>query len=162
MIQALRLYARTNLLAPGLLKRFAVLCILTLFLLVALSFWITEWTIDTAPYLTSSIVGLSILPLAFPLLVIWTLGSHNIRRILKHVPAYQVPFEYTWSKEGLGIHLEDEDRFIPWKTFLKWAENAKVIIVFESARKYRAIPKRVLTDQQCEEIKQYLTEVRKS
>lgn len=58
----------------------------------------------------------------------------------------------TWSDQALHIQSEYGTFEMPWGHFLRWREDARSILLYESERLVRIIPKRPLTDAQQQDL----------
>lgn len=66
----------------------------------------------------------------------------------------QQPITVTWSEEGFRSKGQQGDWNVPWNDYLKWTEDSKVILLYQSARVFNMLPKRVLTPAQIEDFRQ--------
>lgn len=78
------------------------------------------------------------------------------RRTFHQQRSLQGELGYRWSAGGLGIDTEYADFDMPWTHFQRWAEDGRSILLFESDRLYRVIPKRVLTADQQTSLRHHL------
>ena len=157
LIQAARLFAGRNLSRPKVIVSY--LC-LWFFSLILFTYLLTGSTSPSA--ITSDpgrILGLSILP--FALILIWTLWliPALARRNFRLQRSLHGDFSYGWSTDKLMVSTEYGSFDMPWSHFHGWAENDKMLLLFESDRLYRVIPKRVLSPEQQTDLRQHLDRV---
>ncbi|MCR6672257.1 YcxB family protein [Devosia ginsengisoli] len=95
------------------------------------------------------LLGISLLPFLAILLLVWILGPISARRMFRQQKSLQGQLVYAWTDTGLHVESEYGAFAMPWSHFIRWAEDDRTFLLFESDRLYRMIPKRVLTaDQQ--------------
>ncbi|MFK3781404.1 YcxB family protein [Agrobacterium sp. NPDC089420] len=66
----------------------------------------------------------------------------------------QHPMTVAWSDEGFRSTSQQGDWNIPWSDYLKWTEDSKVILLYQGARVFNMLPKRVLTPAQIDDFRQ--------
>ncbi|MCJ8510000.1 YcxB family protein [Rhizobium lemnae] len=54
----------------------------------------------------------------------------------------QHPMTVEWSEEGLRSTAQQGDWNIPWDDYLKWAEDDKVLLLYQGPRVFNMIPRR--------------------
>ncbi|WP_306965526.1 YcxB family protein [Agrobacterium tumefaciens] len=64
------------------------------------------------------------------------------------------PITVTWSEEGFRSKAQQGDWNVPWNDYLKWTEDSKVILLYQGARVFNMLPKRVLTPAQIDDFRQ--------
>ena len=107
-----------------------------------------------------SILRIFIIPVLFPL--VWLLFRHVLlpyqtRKIFAQQKDLQPPFEMEFTDDNLVLSYEFGNAIRPWKHFIKWKENEKLLLLYLSDMMFVMIPKRFLTDpQQLEMIKSYI------
>ncbi|QDZ11772.1 YcxB family protein [Devosia ginsengisoli] len=94
------------------------------------------------------LLGISLLPFLAILLVVWIMGPISARRMFRQQKSLQGRLVYGWSDAGLHTESEYGSFDIPWSHFIRWAEDDRTFLLFESDRLYRMVPKRVLTTDQ--------------
>lgn len=63
-----------------------------------------------------------------------------------------------WTEENVTMTNQQGGATIPWSDFLKWAENDRVVLLFQGPRLFNMLPKRVLTAAQIDDLKRILTD----
>lgn len=66
----------------------------------------------------------------------------------------QHPMTVEWSEEGFRITAQQGDWNIPWDDYLKWAEDDKMLLLYQGPRVFNMIPKRVLALAQIDDLRQ--------
>lgn len=155
VVAAARLHSASNLKQP---RTIVILTILWLAYLVFLIFVggglervLHDWLV--------------ILPISFaPVLVLLTLPflvvPWQARRMFRQQRSLQGELALSWSDAGLHVVSEYGTFEIPWNHFVRFAENKATFVLLESDRLYRPVPKRVLSDQQCDSLRSYLARIR--
>jgi hypothetical protein len=59
-----------------------------------------------------------------------------------------------WSQEGFRSTAQQGDWNIPWGDYLKWAEDDKVLLLYQGPRVFNIVPKRVLAPGQVDDLRQ--------
>ena len=107
-----------------------------------------------------SILPIFILPVGLPLfwlLFRYVLLPYQTRKIFAQQKELQPPFEMEFTDDNLVLSYEFGNAIRPWKNFIKWKENEKLLLLYLSDIMFVMIPKRFLTDpQQLEMIKSYI------
>jgi hypothetical protein len=112
------------------------------------------------------IVGLfSILPatiltgLLFGLAVLTdrVLLPRRARRFVSQQKSIQGEISIGWDAEGVAFAAKDAQSRTAWDHYFKWLENDAALVLFQSENLLNVLPKRVLTDEQAAEIRDYLT-----
>ena len=97
--------------------------------------------------------------LGFPFLVTRVLGGFTARRTFRQHKTLQKPATLTWSEQGVVMQSEYGDARVPWADFRKAREDQRMILLYESDRLYRLIPKRCLSAAQLADIQSCLVAV---
>lgn len=97
--------------------------------------------------------------LAFPYLITHLLGGVAARRTFKQQKTLHKPAKLTWNEQGVVMQSEYGDARVPWADFRKTREDQRVILLYESDRLYRLIPKRCLSAAQLADIQSCLVAV---
>ncbi|WP_051424486.1 YcxB family protein [Pseudomonas sp. URMO17WK12:I4] len=87
------------------------------------------------------------------------LGGFTARRTFRQHKTLQKPATLTWSERGVVMQSEYGDARVPWADFRKAREDQRVILLYESDRLYRLIPKRCLLAAQLADIQSCLVAV---
>lgn len=66
----------------------------------------------------------------------------------------QHPITVEWSEEGFRSTAQQGDWNIPWADYLKWAEDDKVLLLYQGPHVFNMIPKRVLAPAQIDDLRQ--------
>ena len=67
----------------------------------------------------------------------------------------------SWSEAGLKATGSHGEWTVPWGDYLKWAENSKVILLFQSPRLFQMLPKRFLDTEQVADLRRCAASVRR-
>lgn len=86
--------------------------------------------------------------LAFPFLITHFLGGYAARKTFRQQKTLHKPAKLTWSEQGVVMQSEYGDARVPWMDFRKAREDRQMILLYESDRLYRVIPKRCLSTAQ--------------
>ena len=157
LVQAARLYSGRSLNRPQVIVSYLSLWFFSLILFTYLV------TGETSPAAVVEdpvrILGLSILP--FVLILLWTLWliPTLARRNFRQQKALQGDFIYRWSEKGLSVQADIGNFEMPWDHFVSWGENANTILILETDRLYRVIPKRVLSPDQQAGLRHYCARI---
>jgi hypothetical protein len=154
LVAAGRLYSRIRLGRPRTIVAF--LC-LWFFSLMLFTFLVTGRSSPAAISENPGLIfALSILP--FVLVFSWTAWIIPVmaRRNFRQQRSLQGEFGYAWTGETLTVKTEYASFDMPWSHFLRWIEDDKTFLLFESDRLYRVIPKRALTADQQQSLRHHL------
>lgn len=157
LVQAARLFSGRNIGRPKVIVAYICLWFASLILFTYLI------TGSTSPSAIATdpvrILGLSVLP--FVLVMLWTLWliPTLARRNFRLQRSLHGDFRYGWSDDKLTVGTEYGSFDMPWSHFHGWAENDRMLLLFESDRLYRVIPKRVLSPEQETDLRHHLTRV---
>lgn len=80
--------------------------------------------------------------------VIFLLGKRLARKALDQQKTLQMPYRVSWTDQGILIESEHSDTRMPWGDFRKIRQDQNLILLYESDRLYRLIPKRCFTPAQ--------------
>lgn len=72
------------------------------------------------------------------------LPLYLVRRQLREQPAYQGEWELTWSERGYGVRADTVSSDVSWGHYVRWRENGRVILLYQTWQAYQFVPKRVL------------------
>ncbi len=81
--------------------------------------------------------------------VIWTF------RIWAVNPQVLAPITIQWNEEGLSVKSVLSETKYPWASFVKWKESGKYIRLIITPSRVISIPKRELTNELLENLRQY-------
>jgi hypothetical protein len=91
---------------------------------------------------------------ALPFFQYFVSASTLARRSYAGQKTLQHPMTVSWSTEGFRSIAQQGDWNIAWGDYLKWAENDKVILLYQGAHLFNMLPKRILTLAQVDDIRQ--------
>lgn len=91
--------------------------------------------------------------IALPFFQYFVGASVFARRAYAAQKTLQHPITVSWSTEGFRSTAQQGDWNIPWGDYLKWAENEKVILLYQGPRLFNMLPKRVLTASQIDDLR---------
>jgi len=80
--------------------------------------------------------------------VIFLLGKRLARKALDQQKTLQMPYRVSWTDQGILIESEYSDTRMQWGNFWKLRQDQNLILLYESDRLYRLIPKRCFTAAQ--------------
>lgn len=80
--------------------------------------------------------------------VLLVLGRSLGRKALDQQKTLQAPYRFSWTDQGILIESEYGDARMPWGGFRKLRQNQNLMLLYESDRLYRLIPKRCFTQAQ--------------
>lgn len=151
LVTASWLYMRQGLTRPRVLVSWLVLwaCFLAFIIFV-------NGGPATRPEQWLVLLGISLLPFAAVIAVTVILTPITARRIFRQQRSLQGEMVLAWSDTGLHVRSEYGDFEMPWPHFVRWAEDGRSFLLFESDRLYRVVPKRVLTPDQQQSLRQFL------
>ena len=90
-------------------------------------------------------------------LFVWAAGGLNQEAL--RIATLQKPATLTWNEQGVVMQSEYGDARVPWADFRKAREDQRMILLYESDRLYRLIPKRCLSAAQLADIQSCLEAV---
>ena len=110
------------------------------------------------------------LPAALFIGTIWAgmaLGSIVIALALKHaiVPQYVVrrqlkeqrsmheEYRLSWNEHGYVVRGPTASSNLPWSHYVRWRENAHVLLLYQSWQNYQFLPKRILSTEAADTIR---------
>lgn len=80
--------------------------------------------------------------------VIFLFGNRLARKALDQQKTLRTPYRVSWTDLGISVESEYGDTRMPWGEFRKLREDRHLILLYESDRLYRLIPKRCFTPAQ--------------
>lgn len=111
-----------------------------------------------------SILSFAILVLVaiigIPFLIVYTLGGRAARRTFNEQKTLQKPLHFSWSESGVHLWSDFGEARLQWSDFPKARQDRHCILLYESQRLYRIVPKRVLTNDQITELQTLALKVR--
>ena len=113
-------------------------------------------------FYSPSIAGLAgsaaAVALSFALLVLRhaLLPIHLVRRQLREQRAYGAEWTLTWSDQGFAVRGETASSDMAWGYYVRWRENARVILFYQTWQAYQFVPKRILPPGAAEIIRGHL------
>ena len=139
MVAAGWLYARSSFSRPRVWISFAALWIIFIVFLVQFAGGASN---------PARTIGLSLLPFAVVIGLSLVMTPIAARRNYARQRSLRGDLTLSWSEAGLHTVSEYGTFEIPWSHFVRSVENDKLIMLFESDRLYRPIPKRLLSAEQ--------------
>lgn len=67
------------------------------------------------------------------------------RRVYHQQKHLQDELTVTWDMQGLRVVTPNSDSRTPWSHYLRWREDARVVLLYQSDALFQFIPKRVLS-----------------
>ena len=86
-------------------------------------------------------VSVSVLALILRHLI---LPPYLVRRLLSEKRALRGEWHLTWSQQGYAVHGETASSAMAWGHYVRWRENGRVILLYQSWQSYQFVPKRIL------------------
>lgn len=80
--------------------------------------------------------------------VLFILGGRVARKAFSQQKTLQMPYRISWTDQGILLQSEYGDARMPWGDFRKLREDRNIILLYESDRLHRLIPKRCFTAAQ--------------
>lgn len=108
-----------------------------------------------APFAPAIYIGIAIL-IALPFFQYFVGAAIFARKAYAAQKTLQHPMTVSWSAEGFRSIAQQGDWNIAWGDYLKWAEDDKVILLYQGPRLFNMLPKRILTTAQVDDIRQYV------
>lgn len=109
--------------------------------------------IHDAPFAPVVYIGFAVV-IAWPFFQYFVGAANFARKAYAAQKTLQHPMTVSWSAEGFRSIAQQGDWNIAWGDYLKWAENDKVILLYQGPRLFNMLPKRVLTTAQVDDIRQ--------
>jgi len=104
-------------------------------------------------------IAATVLPFACVIILVMVAGPIGARRQYAQQRSLKGEMSVGWSEEGLHLDTEYGAFTMPWDHFKRWVEDERTFLLFESARLYRVIPKRVLSEAQQESLRHQLARI---
>ena len=94
--------------------------------------------------------------ISFYMLFVRMLSAFQAKNI--YTKSTILPYEMTLRISGKGIRLDKtgSEKTIPWSTFSKWEKNERLYLIYTTPRQFNAIPTRVMSEIQINELDDYL------
>jgi YcxB-like protein len=90
------------------------------------------------------------------LLLIWVGPKLQARVQFRRMPSAQIPMTVIATDSGMQIRSSHYDSQVSWSTYIGWAEDVSVFVLFPQPRIYVPIPKRAFTSEQLDEFRELL------
>ena len=116
-------------------------------------FFVPALQMHDAPFAPVVYIGFAVV-IALPFFQYFVGAAIFARKAYAAQKTLQHPMTVSWSAEGFRSIAQQGDWNIPWGDYLKWAEDDKVILLYQGARVFNMLPKRVLTTAQVDDIRQ--------
>ncbi len=72
------------------------------------------------------------------------LPPYLVRRLLKEKRAVSGEWHLTWTEQGYAVRGETASSDTAWGHYVRWCQNERVILLYQSWLSYQFVPKRVL------------------
>jgi len=108
-----------------------------------------------APFMTLFYICVAIV-IAIPLYQYFFGAAVFARKAYASQKTLQHPMTVVWSEEGFRSMAHQGDWNVPWNDYLKWTEDSKVILLYQGARVFNMLPKRVLSPAQIDDFRQFV------
>jgi hypothetical protein len=131
-----------------------VLAIIWIGVMVALFGLIASWdeAARALPYiLVMAVVGLAGLMVTN----YYVIAPMTARRIFPKQKTLHAPLTFSWSEAGLKTENTSGTWQIPWSDYLRFRENASVMLFYQAPRLFQMVPKRALTPEQIDDLREH-------
>jgi hypothetical protein len=145
LVHAQKLHFRFNLKSRAGVVRLALLWLLAVAAFAALLNGLGSETF--APTVIFAFVS-PIAIVGIPFLIVQTMSGRAARKVLGQQKTLQKPIQLSWTDDGVVFESDFGDARMKWTDFFTTRQDRHIIMLYESPRLYRMIPKRVLTDAQ--------------
>jgi len=138
-----------------------VLVILWMAIVAGLIGVLGSWAeaVRTLPYiLVLAVVGFA----ALMLMNYYVVAPMSARRIFPKQKTLHAPLTFSWSEAGLKTENLSGTWEIAWSDYLRFRENASVMLFYQAPRLFQMLPKRVLTAEQINDLREYARRIAKS
>lgn len=151
VVGAAWLYLRRGLTRPRVLVSWLVLwaCFVAFLLFI-------DGGLPSRPDRWLLLLSISLSPLILVIGITIILTPITARRVFRQQRSLQGEMTLAWSDAGLHVQSEYGAFEMPWSHFVRWAEDDRSFLLFESDRLYRVVPKRVLTPDQQQGLRHFL------
>lgn len=147
LVYAQRLYFWETLRGARALARLFFIWICTVFILwMVLNAW--GEVVDNAMGVAIVAMVVGSLFVAMPGLVVYTAGWRTARKTLTQQKTLQKPLHVSWDDENISLKNDFGESRFKWTDIFKIRQDDRIILLYESERIYRLIPKRILTEAQ--------------
>lgn len=160
-VAGMRLYAWSGMTSRKSLIRWFLLWVV----LVAVLGWIvTRGSLapEKLPATALVVLGGSLIPFLLAAIVTVIGVPIQARRTHRQQRTLRGDMTLAWSDDALHIESEYGIFDIPWGHFLRWREDGRSILLYESERLVRIIPKRALSDGQQQSLRASLVHIEAS
>ncbi len=72
------------------------------------------------------------------------LPLYVVRRQIREQRAYRGEWRLAWSEQGYSVCGETASSNVAWEHYVRWRENTRVILLYQTWQAYQFVPKRVL------------------
>lgn len=159
MVAAARLFGREGLRRPRTLRLSAILALMAFALNTALLVGVEHFDLSIFLARLPVILFFTALPFAVLWGLVALLTPRAARKTFRQQRSLQVEMTCSWSDAGFAVSSEYGAFEIPWSHFLRWAEDERTFLLYESDRLYRLMPKRVLAPDQQSSLRLALTQI---
>ena len=80
----------------------------------------------------------------------------HAKRHFRQAAALRDEIAVTWDDEGVSLSGAHGNSRLAWGEFHRWAENDRLVLLFQSQMLYNIVPKRVLTAEQVDDLRSKL------
>jgi hypothetical protein len=102
-----------------------------------------------------ALVPIVLLPVIY-LPILWLTARYQGRRQLRQNRSLQGPIELSWDDEAYEARAATFHTRTPWRHYVKWAENERMILMYHSDHMPQILPKRVLREGDAAAIRGHL------
>jgi hypothetical protein len=94
---------------------------------------------------------------AFPVLGHLLYLPYKTRKVFREQKNLHYPLTMSWSEAGFKIENQQGSSVTPWGDFFKWSEDSRILLLYHSSRLFYMVPKRVLSEAQLTDMRQFIT-----
>ncbi|MGY5779840.1 YcxB family protein [Rhizobium sp. LEGMi135b] len=158
LLHALRLHFRQHIRSRSAIIRFTVvwaLAVVACGLIVAGAGNTNDAIIPVLTFAIAVPIGI----VGIPFLIVYTFGGRAARKTYREQKTLHKPVHLSWSEDGVHFRSDFGETRLQWSDFLMARQDRHCILLYESRRLYRLIPKRILADDQLLELQNFAREV---
>jgi hypothetical protein len=94
--------------------------------------------------------------IAFPPLSYLLYLPYKTRKVFHEQKNLHYPMTMSWSDAGFKVENQQGSAVTPWQDFFKWGEDSRILLLYHSSRLFYMLPRRVLTEAQLTDLRQFI------
>jgi hypothetical protein len=95
--------------------------------------------------------------IVFPPLSYLLYLPYKTRKVFREQKNLHYPMTMSWSEAGFKVENQQGSAVTPWQDFFKWGEDSGILLLYHSSRLFYMLPKRVLSEAQLTDMRQFIT-----